>query len=40
LIPAEAYDPEAEWVLEIPDFDPEAKVLERKLLNPLPWPEV
>jgi glutamate formiminotransferase len=40
LIPAEAYEPEADWVREIPDFDPEAKVLERKLLNPLPWPEV
>jgi glutamate formiminotransferase len=40
LIPAEAYDPEAEWVREIPGFDAEAKVLERKLLNPLPWPEV
>ena len=29
LIPLEAYDAEAEWVREIPDFDPEAKVLER-----------
>jgi glutamate formiminotransferase len=38
LIPAEAYDAEAEWVREIPDFDAEAKVLEHKLLNPLPWP--
>jgi glutamate formiminotransferase / 5-formyltetrahydrofolate cyclo-ligase len=39
LIPQEAYDPEADWVREIPGFDPEAKVLERKLLHPLPWPE-
>ncbi|MGD0799229.1 MAG: glutamate formimidoyltransferase [Acidobacteriaceae bacterium] len=38
LIPQEAYDPAAEWVREIPHFDPEAKVLERKLLSPLPWP--
>ncbi len=38
LIPAEAYDAEAEWVREIPGFDPEAKVLERKLHHPLPWP--
>jgi glutamate formiminotransferase len=38
LIPQEAYDPEAEWVREIPNFDPEAKVLERKLHHPLPWP--
>jgi glutamate formiminotransferase / 5-formyltetrahydrofolate cyclo-ligase len=38
LIPQEAYDPDAEWVREIPDFDPEAKVLERRLEHPLPWP--
>ena len=24
---------------EIPGFDPEAKVLERRLEHPLPWPE-
>jgi len=40
LIPEEAYDPGAEWVREIPGFDAEAKVLERKLLHPLPWPEI
>jgi glutamate formiminotransferase len=40
LIPQEAYDPEADWVREIPNFDPEAKVLERKLHHPLPWPSV
>jgi glutamate formiminotransferase len=39
LIPQEAYDPEAEWVAAIPGFDPEDKVLERKLDHPLPWPE-
>ena len=39
LIPQEAYDPEAEWLREIPGFDPEAKVLERMLQHPLPWPE-
>jgi glutamate formiminotransferase len=38
LIPAEAYDADAEWVREIPGFDPEAKVLEHKLHHPLPWP--
>jgi glutamate formiminotransferase / 5-formyltetrahydrofolate cyclo-ligase len=38
LIPQEAYDPDAEWVREIPGFDPEAKVLERRLEHPLPWP--
>ena len=39
LIPQEAFDPEAEWVRAIPDFDPEAKVLERRLKHPLPWPQ-
>jgi len=39
LIPQDAYEPGAEWVREIPDFDPEAKVLERRLEHPLPWPE-
>jgi glutamate formiminotransferase len=38
LIPQEAYDPEADWVSEVPGFDPEAKILERKLHHPLPWP--
>lgn len=38
LIPEQAYDAEAEWVREIPGFDPELKVLERKLHHPLPWP--
>jgi glutamate formiminotransferase / 5-formyltetrahydrofolate cyclo-ligase len=38
LIPQEAYEPDQEWVLEIPTFDPESKVLERMLNHPLPWP--
>jgi glutamate formiminotransferase len=38
LIPREAYEPEAEWVREIPGFDAEAKVLESRLQHPLPWP--
>jgi len=38
LIPQEAYDPDAEWLREIPGFDPDAKVLERRLEHPLPWP--
>jgi glutamate formiminotransferase len=40
LIPAEAYDADADWVREVPHFDPEAKVLELKLHHPLPWPSV
>jgi len=38
LIPEDAYEPDAEWLREIKDFDPEAKVLERRLEHPLPWP--
>jgi glutamate formiminotransferase len=39
LIPQEAYDAEAAWLREIPGFDPEAKVLERRLEHPMPWPQ-
>ena len=38
LVPQEAYDAAAEWVREIPGFDAEAKVLERRLEHPLDWP--
>ena len=38
LIPEEAFEPNAPWVRQIPEFDPEQKVLERRLRNPLPWP--
>jgi glutamate formiminotransferase len=38
LIPEEAYEPNAEWVRQTPDFDPERKVLERRLRYPLEWP--
>jgi glutamate formiminotransferase len=38
LVPREAYDAQAEWLREIPNFDPEAKVLELMLEHPLPWP--
>jgi glutamate formiminotransferase len=39
LIPEEAYEPNAEWVRQTLQFDPEQKVLERRLRHPLPWPE-
>ena len=38
LIPQDAYDADADWLREIPGFDPDAKVLERRLEHPLPWP--
>lgn len=39
LIPEEAYDPAAEWLRIIPGFDPEARVVQRRLRHPLPWPQ-
>ncbi len=40
LIPEAAYADGAEWTARIPDFDPELKILERRLEHPLAWPEV
>ncbi len=40
LIPEAAYAEGAEWIARIPDFDPELKVLERRLGHPLDWPVV
>ena len=39
LIPEAAFYPHADWIREIPDFDPDQKILERKLQHPLEWPE-
>ena len=38
LIPEEAYEPNADWVRQTGEFDPEQKVLERRLKHPLDWP--
>jgi glutamate formiminotransferase len=38
LIPEQAYEPNAEWVRQTLQFDPEDKVLERRLRRPLDWP--
>ncbi|MBS1799406.1 MAG: glutamate formimidoyltransferase [Acidobacteria bacterium] len=37
LIPQAVYEPEAEWIKRIPNFDPELKVIEQRLENPLDW---
>ncbi len=37
LIPQDSYEPGAEWVRQIPNFDPALKVLERRLEQPLSW---
>ena len=38
LIPEAAYEPNAEWVRQTLQFDPDEKVLERRLQRPLEWP--
>jgi glutamate formiminotransferase len=38
LIPQEAYEPDSDWVRQITGFDPEGKVLERRLTSPIAWP--
>lgn len=39
LIPEAAYDASASWIKQIPDFDADRRVLERRLVQPLAWPE-
>ncbi len=39
LIPEAAFEPDSDWVRQTTGFDAERKVLERKLHQPLPWPE-
>jgi glutamate formiminotransferase len=39
LIPEAAYDTKAKWIQQIPNFDPDQRVLERRLAHPLTWPE-
>ncbi len=38
LIPQDAYAAEAAWIQQIPEFDADQKILERKLLQPMMWP--
>jgi glutamate formiminotransferase / 5-formyltetrahydrofolate cyclo-ligase len=38
LIPEEAAERESEWLRHFHEFDPEEKILERKLKRPLEWP--
>ncbi len=39
LLPEAAYERESEWVRLLNQFDPEQKVLERRLSHPLAWPD-
>jgi glutamate formiminotransferase len=38
LIPEAACERESEWMRQLVQFDPETKVLERRLAHPLTWP--
>ena len=38
LVPQAACDEGTEWIAEIPDFNPELRVLERRLNHPMEWP--
>jgi glutamate formiminotransferase / 5-formyltetrahydrofolate cyclo-ligase len=38
LLPEEAFEPDSEWVRLLRGFKPEEKILERRLRNPLGWP--
>jgi glutamate formiminotransferase len=40
LIPQAAYEPDSDWARQITGFDPDAKVLERRLHAPIAWPEL
>ncbi len=39
LVPEAACEHESEWMRQLSVFDPEAKILERRLEDPLPWPK-
>jgi glutamate formiminotransferase len=39
LIPESAFSADADWVKAIPGFDPDLKILERKLERPMDWPK-
>lgn len=38
LLPEAAYERDSEWMRHLTGFDPETKILERRLEHPLPWP--
>jgi glutamate formiminotransferase len=38
LLPEAAFERESEWVRQLNEFDPQAKILEHRLNVPLAWP--
>jgi glutamate formiminotransferase / 5-formyltetrahydrofolate cyclo-ligase len=39
LLPEQVFEPDSEWVRLLVGFKPEEKILERRLKNPLDWPQ-
>ena len=39
LLPEDAFERDSEWVRLISGFKPEERILERRLMRPLEWPE-
>jgi glutamate formiminotransferase / 5-formyltetrahydrofolate cyclo-ligase len=39
LIPQAACERDSEWMRQLIEFDPAARILERRLENPLAWPD-
>jgi glutamate formiminotransferase len=39
LLPEQAFEPDSDWVRLLIGFSPEEKILERRLRNPLVWPD-
>lgn len=39
LVPEKACERQSEWLRQISEFDPETRILERRMMHPLPWPE-
>ena len=38
LVPESACERESDWMRQLLEFDPETKILEKRLNSPLPWP--
>ena len=38
LIPQAAYEPDSDWIRQISGFNPDDKVMERRLQSPIAWP--
>ena len=39
LIPAAAYEPGADWLSSMAEFDPDRKILEHRIEQPMEWPD-